>query len=275
MKRDELSMRKSYARRKSDPKVLRYSDTSFSEDNTEGLRKALVILPIVIIGIIVLALIIGIKQYTSIFAGIKMTSEGESTSAEAVDSFDESKLLLIISPDSPMPSDYKTDLISYDGSQFDKGIIEDLKKMMDTANREGLSIKIEEGYVSPEVQHELYMDQVRKLIAREGYGEARAMEEAEKTVPMENHSEFQSGLAVKFSSLKGSDFVSTEEYLWLYKNSIKYGFILRYPEGKELSTEREFDPTHFRYVGKENAARMRSLNMTLDEYISYLNARNN
>ena len=122
---------------------------------------------------------------------------------------------------------------------------------------------------------ELYMDQVRKLIAREGYGEARAMEEAEKTVPMENHSEFQSGLAVKFSSLKGSDFVSTEEYLWLYKNSIKYGFILRYPEGKELSTEREFDPTHFRYVGKENAARMRSLNMTLDEYISYLNARNN
>lgn len=232
----------------------------------------MLILPIVIICIIVTALIICINQYTSMFAGMNTPSDSESSIDEGK-VFDEKKLLMIISPDSPLPSDYKTDLINYEGHKFDSGIIEDLQKMIEVANRDSISLKIEEGYVSAEVQHEKYMDEVRRLMAKEGYGEARAMEEAEKTVPMEDHSEFQSGLAVKFGSVKNEDFAQTEEYRWLYKNSIKYGFILRYPEGKEMSTDFAFDPSHFRYVGKENASRMRSLNMTLDEYVSYLNSR--
>ena len=180
---------------------------------------------------------------------------------------------LIISPDNPLPSDYKIDLDSYDGKDMDRSIIEQLDKMMKAADIDGLSLKVSEGYISAEVQHERYMDEVRRLMAREGYGRARAIEEAEKTVPMENHSEFQSGLAVRFVSMKNSDFASSAEFDWLYKNSIKYGFILRYPEGKESSTDFSFDAAHFRYVGVDNAAKMRSLNMTLDEYVSYLNSR--
>ncbi len=275
MKKDEIISVKSTlgkTRKKPEPKGRKHNEINFNEDNTEGLRKAMVILPIVIIGIIVVALIVGINQYTSTLAGMNMSSETESSTDEAK-CLDDKKLLMIVSPDSPLPSDYKTDLISYDGQRVDSGILDDLKKMIEAANRDGISLKIVEGYVSAEVQHERYMDEVRQLMAREGYGEARAMEEAEKTVPMEDHSELQSGLAVRFGSLKGSDFEQTEEYRWLFKNSIKYGFILRYPEGKELSTDFSFDPTHFRYVGIENASRMRSLNMTLDEYVTYLNSR--
>lgn len=276
MKKDEIITVKSTlgkTRKKPQKPKKQNSDFSMNDNSLDGLKKAMVILPIVIIGVIVLMLIIGINQYNSMFADINMTSQSESSVTKHEDNIDESKLLLIISPDNPLPSDYKIDLESYDEKEFDKSVVSSLKSLMKAADEAGLSLKITEGYVSPEVQHELYMDEVRRLMATEGYGEARAMEEAEKTVPMEEHSEMQSGLAVKFASGKSTEFAESEEYRWLYKNSIRYGFILRYPEGKENSTGFAFDPTHFRYVGKDNATQIRSLNMTLDEYSIYLNSR--
>ena len=248
------------------------SDLSFGDNNTAGLKRALVLLPIIIIGIIITALIVGIHQYSSFYAETPHNTAQDSSTPD-IPKFDENKLLMIISPDNPLPSDYKADLVSYDNIQIEQAIAEDLKAMMRQSEKDGVFLKISEGYVPADIQHERYMDEVRRLMAREGYGEARAMEEAEKTVPMENHSEMQSGLAVKFSSLKNADFGSSEEYHWLEHNSIRYGFILRYPEDKESSTDFEFDPTHFRYVGKENASKIRSMNMSLDEYVSYLNAR--
>lgn len=275
MKRDEIISVKSSlgkSRKKAPAPKKQSSDFSMGDNNTTGLKRALVLLPIIIIGIIITALIVGIHQYTSLYAGTRHNS-GESSSTESTRQFDESRLLMIVSPDNPLPADYKADLVTYENAQFEKAIVDDLQQMMRQSERDGVFLKIKEGYVNTEIQHEQYMDEVRRLMAREGYGEARAMEEAEKTVPMENHSEMQSGLAVKFSSLKNADFGSSEEYHWLEHNSIRYGFILRYPEDKESSTDFAFDPTHFRYVGKENAQRIRSMNMSLDEYVSYLNAR--
>ena len=275
LKKDEIISVKSTLgkNRKKPPKPKKQvSDYSFNDNNTTGLKRALVLLPIIIIGVIITALIVGIHQYTSIYSKTPHNTEDKIESSEA-SKFDESNLLMIVSPDNPLPSDYKPQLETYDGERFDKNIIPMLRALMYQSEKDGVFLKISEGYVTSDVQHERYMDEVQRLKAREGYGEARAMEEAEKTVPMENHSEMQSGLAVKFSSLKNSDFASSEEYHWLEHNCIKYGFILRYPEDKESSTDFAFDPTHFRYVGTENAQKMRSLNMTLDEYVSYLNAR--
>ncbi len=248
-------------------------DFSMNEKDLGGLKRAMVILPILIIVIIVALLIAGINQYKSMFEVSGGESSVQNSDSEENGDYDESKLLLLISPDNPLSSDYKTDLVSYGKYKFDRCIISDLNKMIEAADEDGISLVISGGYVSAEVQHELYMDEVRRLMAREGYGEARALEEAEKTVPMEDHSEFQSGLAVKFGTTDGENFDGSDAYLWLYKNSIKYGFILRYPKDKEGDTGFEFDPTHFRYVGKQNASRMRSMDMTLDEYLIYLDSR--
>ena len=245
---------------------------SMNEKDINGLKSAMVILPILIIGIIVLVLIICINQYKSMF-GVVNEQSTVQVSSTVKDSEDEAKLLMLISPDNPLPSDYKINLVSYGGYEFDRSIVPSLEKMLEAAESDGISLKISGGYVSAEVQHELYMDEVRRLMAREGYVEARALDEAEKTVPMEDHSEFQSGLSVRFGSSDDSSFSESAEYLWLYKNSIKYGFILRYPQGKESDTGFEFDPTHFRYVGVDSATKMRSMNMTLDEYIVYLDSR--
>ena len=151
--------------------------------------------------------------------------------------------------------------------------MEALNELMEDAKKEKLALQIKSGYISAAEQNELYEDEVRRLMAREGQSSARAAEDAELTVPMGNHADTQLGLSITFSSAKTFEFSQSEEYLWLLKNSYKYGFILRYPENKQRYTDTDFNPSLFRYVGKDNALKMKTLNMCLDEYIIYLNSR--
>ncbi len=83
-------------------------------------------------------------------------------------------------------------------------------------------------------------------------------------------SEHQLGLAMDINSLEES-FGNTPEGKWLAENCHKFGFILRYPEGKTDITGYIYEPWHFRYVGRYHAERITKLNMTLEEYIIYLN----
>ena len=59
----------------------------------------------------------------------------------------------------------------------------------------------------------------------------------------------------------------TPIYQWLIDNSYRYGFVLRYPSGKESITGVNFEPWHYRYVGIENAKKMHESGLTLEEYI--------
>jgi D-alanyl-D-alanine carboxypeptidase len=62
------------------------------------------------------------------------------------------------------------------------------------------------------------------------------------------------------------EFEKTKAYLWFFKNSYKFGFILRYPRGKEEITGYIFEPWHLRYVGKELAYKLYTEEITLEEY---------
>ena len=53
------------------------------------------------------------------------------------------------------------------------------------------------------------------------------------------------------------------------ENAHKYGFILRYPKGKELITGYSYEPWHYRYVGVEIANEIKKLGITFDEYYAY------
>lgn len=237
-----------------------------------GLKKAIIILPILIIIILVITLIVVINQLNQMFDDVRSEKDTDLPRETTV-LLDESKLLMVVSPESPLPSGYKTDLTEVGSVQADKGIVPDLEQLMEDADNSGLSLLLTGGYVSAEQQHDLFNDEVSRLMKEESLTQTNAIEKAEKTVPAENHSERQSGLAVTFGQSSGGDFSVTKEYDWLVKNAMKYGFILRYPEGKEKSTGFSFDPTLFRYVGKENALKIKTLSMTLEEYVSYLKAR--
>lgn len=273
MRKDEIiSVRSTLGKTKKRQTRKPRTKNEFTIDDDSASRKlktVLVILPIVMIALVVLALVIGFKQFSSLFAA----TEQPSVISTAENEIDEGKLLTIVSPDTPLSSGFKLDLVAYEKINVDDMMIPDLTALMSAAKKAGMALGTEEGYVSPEQQHEMYMDEVRRLVAQSGYSQSRAAEEAEKTVPDGNHSENQTGLCVRFSSLRNVDFKGSEEYFWLMSNCIKYGFIQRYPEGKENSTGFEEDPALFRYVGAGNASRIRSMDMCLDEYVYYLNSR--
>ena len=67
-----------------------------------------------------------------------------------------------------------------------------------------------------------------------------------------------------------SGFISKgdKEYEWLVNNSYKYGFILRYPEGKEKITGYMYEEWHYRYLGKDVAKDVYDSKLTYDEYLA-------
>lgn len=84
-------------------------------------------------------------------------------------------------------------------------------------------------------------------------------------------SEHQTGLTIDLSTRSiGYDLVEalahTKEGKWLEKNCYKYGFIIRYPKGKEKITGYKYEPWHIRYVGKNMAKYLYQKNLTLEEY---------
>ena len=83
------------------------------------------------------------------------------------------------------------------------------------------------------------------------------------------HSEHQTGLAldVEGSNKDYDNFENSKDFIWMKDNAHKYGFILRYPKGKEHITGFKYEPWHYRYVGIETAKYIYENNLTLEEYL--------
>lgn len=102
----------------------------------------------------------------------------------------------------------------------------------------------------------------------EYYVKSKGLEYADKCSARPGHSEHQTGLAldVMGSNMDYNLFLHSVEFDWMQKNAHKYGFILRYPLGKEHITGFKYEPWHYRYVGTELATMLYEQNLTLDEY---------
>lgn len=64
-------------------------------------------------------------------------------------------------------------------------------------------------------------------------------------------------------------FGETKEGQWIARNAHRYGFIIRYPKGKEQITGYQYEPWHLRYLGKNNAAKVQHSGQALEEYVRY------
>lgn len=97
-------------------------------------------------------------------------------------------------------------------------------------------------------------------------------EAALKVVQYPGASEHQSGLCCDMHNLSSAmtSFESQDAAKWLAENCHKFGFILRYPKDKTEITGINFEPWHFRYVGRYHATKMQELDMCLEEYFEYL-----
>lgn len=151
----------------------------------------------------------------------------------------------------------------------DERIIDDLLEMIQTAKEDGVILEICSPYRDLEYQEKLFSKKITKYMSR-GLSYMEAYQLASTAVTVPNASEHQIGLALDivtntYTTLN-EGFGNTSAGKWLAENSANYGFILRYPKGKEDITGIEYEPWHFRYVGKEAAKVITEREITLEEF---------
>ena len=128
-------------------------------------------------------------------------------------------------------------------------------EMYDAAKEDGYTIYNISSYRSYSTQNNIYNRYVRN----------DGQKNADTYSARPGYSEHQTGLASDIITTSDS-FAYTKEYKWLIANSYKYGFILRYPKGKEYITGYQFEPWHYRYVGKDVAKYIYEHDITYEEY---------
>ncbi|PAE38033.1 M15 family metallopeptidase [Bacillus sp. 7884-1] len=136
-----------------------------------------------------------------------------------------------------------------------------LEKMFAAAKKEGIYLSGASGYRSYATQASVF----NYYVKRDGYEKARTYSAIPGT------SEHQTGLAIDVSGSNGycavsSCFADTKEAKWLDKNSANFGYIIRYPKGKEYITGYKYEPWHIRYVGTGISKDMKARGLTLEEY---------
>lgn len=147
-------------------------------------------------------------------------------------------------------SSKEINLVSYAKEAF-----ENLSK---AAKKENLNVIAMSGYRSYNYQVNLY----NKYVKEDG------AEAADTYSGRPGHSEHQTGLAVDVYNKKTlyTNFEQTKEFIWMQNHAHEYGFILRFPKGKENETGYEYESWHYRYVGLEIAKYIHDNKITLEEY---------
>lgn len=178
--------------------------------------------------------------------------------------------LVLINKQHPIPEDYEFKLATIkDYLRCDERILDDLFLMMQAAKSDGVNLEIKSPYRTEDRQEYLFNKKIKYYMGQ-GMSYMDAYKVSSQVVTVPGSSEHQVGLALDIAcdtyiSLdKG--FADTKAGQWLADHSFEYGFTLRYPLGKEHITSIEFEPWHFRYVGKEAATLMKEDDLCLEEF---------
>lgn len=142
------------------------------------------------------------------------------------------------------------------GNGVDEDALNNLKILQADAKKEGHIIDLISSYRTYDYQKKLYENYVKK----------HGQEVADTFSAKPGHSEHQTGLAFDVGQID-DNYGDTKEGIWLSKNAHLYGFIIRYPKGKELITGYKYEPWHIRYLGKEIATKVFESGLCLEEYL--------
>ena len=180
----------------------------------------------------------------------------------------------LVNPWNEVPEDYTVELTQINANhQIASIAYEDYEEMMEDCRAAGLDPAICSSYRTQEYQELLFRRKVTYYTGK-GYDEEEAAALAGQSVAAPGTSEHQLGLALDIIdnsnwNLNESQ-ANTATQKWLMENSWKYGWILRYPDGKSEITGIIYEPWHYRYVGREVAAEIHELDVCLEEYLEML-----
>lgn len=202
------------------------------------------------------------------------TSDDELPSRDEVNTTPDS-IYCLVNKDYSLPSDYEPDdlvvpditfSINYESEKkYMRQVASDaIETLFADAKMEELELVAVSGYRSYERQQEIYENNLK----------TRGTTHTNQYSAKPGYSEHQTGLVMDVSCKSENydlqeSFGDTPEGKWVAENCAKYGFVIRYPEGKSEITGYAYEPWHLRYVGVEMAAFLTENNLTLDEYYHY------
>ncbi len=136
-----------------------------------------------------------------------------------------------------------------------------LVEMFEAGLKEDIRLYLKSAYRSYQTQKTMYYNRLKRNNGRD-----------DGWVNMPGASDHQTGLGCDIVSRSwrdkamNRDFAKTKEAQWMVENAARFGFILRYPSDKEAETEINFEPWHYRYVGKDVAEYIMSRGICLEEF---------
>lgn len=256
-----------------------------SQKSTKRINLILkIIITLVIIGVVVVFVLFA-KNYLIPYFQSEFTPDREETSS-ALNSEEENytptphydslgleildnELTLFVINERYPDEEYSPSTARINGVKLEKKIIDAVRLLINDAKKDGFVLDFTQGYTSFKEQERLFEEKVEALMQDENMTLVMARETAKEYVPPAGTSDFQTGMCIRIDG-DSETFKESQTYEWLYKNMAKYGFVFRYPEDKEKKTGMKADYTVIRYVGAENAEKMRQLSMCLEEYVNYV-----
>lgn len=180
--------------------------------------------------------------------------------------------LLLVNDWNPLPAGYDSDVTFSTvsgGKQVDSRIIDAVNRMLNDAAAYDLAVV--SAYRPKEEQDILYWRKVKQYTDK-GYSDLEAQKVGGTIVKRPGFSEHNCGLAMDVGGSGDytleQTFANTPAYAWLMEHCADYGFILRFPEGKEDITGVIYEPWHYRYVGEEAARYIMDNDLCLEEYLA-------
>lgn len=180
-----------------------------------------------------------------------------------------SKYLMLVNKKNPLGLDYEPDNLVKPNVKFLRDTSDELRYMDETAAKALEELfqvaKSENINLIGSSAYRSYKSQVRVL---KDEISSKGVDYANKYVAKPGKSEHQSGLSIDVTNEARCFDKTSPEAQWLANNAHRFGFILRYPEGKEDITGYNYEPWHIRYVGKDVAKKIYEKNITLEEYLN-------
>lgn len=182
---------------------------------------------------------------------------------------EEPELLRLVNSWNVLPEDYAPQLTELEaGIQIDPRCAPWLAKLLEDCRAAGGRPYLASAYRSPQLQKIIFEEKTAAFMEELGFDCRLAMGAAAWSVAPPGASEHELGLAVDISVEADEPSISPSfTFNWLAENAWRYGFILRYPPGKEDVTGVLYEPWHYRFVGKERAGEITASGLTLEEYI--------
>ena len=182
-----------------------------------------------------------------------------------IDPISEINTLILVNSENAFPDNINLNLVTFQNKKVADIIYNDLVNMYNNALNDNITLKINNAYRSKDEQTQIFENKMNDY-ENKGYTKEKAYEQTKLTVQVPGYSEHETGLAIDFSD-EGHYDENEKMWEWLKNNAYKYGFILRYPEDKYEITKIDYEPWHYRYVGKKAAKEITNKNLTLEEYL--------